>query len=291
MLSVSVSTLRKFGACSGRRRDSYKVTSFARELSTLLSVGTPLSDALQSIASQYRGSFRWSLLLLHEQVAAGSGLATAMAQQPALFDELCVNLIEVGEDTASLDTALERLASFRERRQQLRGKLATALLYPCIVLATAMAVSIFLMTYVVPTILQPLLDQGRPLPLPTRIVKNISDFLVSWGWLVGILTLAIGIGWLVALRTTRGRWVWDSFLLRVPMIGTLIRKSAVVRMAVVIETLLQSGVVFVRAIRIAAKSTRNVVLRDALLRCEATVVAGVLGDREVHRVGNRRARI
>ncbi len=268
---VRTAKVRRF---AGRNRESHKVTSFARELSTLLGVGAPLTEALQTIANQYRGSFRSSILLVRDRVSAGSSLAAAMASQPAIFDELSLNLVEVGEDTGTLDVALDRLAKFRERREQLRGKLGTALLYPCIVLLTAVAVSIFLMTYVVPSILQPLLDEGRPLPLPTRIVKGASDFLVSRGWLVGLIAVAAAVMWTFLLQTRRGRWGWDFLILRLPLVGTLAQKAAVVRIAVVMETLLQSGVVFVRAIQVARKSTRNVVLQDALARCEAAVSAG-----------------
>jgi type II secretory pathway component PulF len=259
---------------SGRGRDRHKVTSFARELSTLLAVGTPLTEALESIALQHKSSFRATLLLLREQVSAGSSLATAMASQPAVFDELCVNLIEVGEDAGTLDVALERLARFRERSEQFRGKVGTALLYPGIVLFTAIAVSIFLMSYVVPGILQPLMEARRVLPLPTRIVKGFSDFLIQWGWLAGLVALAVAMLWGTLLNTTRGRRTWDSMLLRLPVLGPLIKKAAVVRIVVIIETLLQSGVVFVRAIQVARKSTRNVVLREALAQCEAAISAG-----------------
>ena len=266
--------LKKAHGFTGSRRDGRRVTAFTRELSTLLGVGTPLSDALETMASQHRGSFRSTLLLLREQVTAGSSLAAAMANQPIVFDDLCINLIEVGEESGTLESSLEQVARFRERRQQLRGKVGTALLYPCFVLATALGVSIFLMTYVVPTILQPLMDQGRPLPLPTRIVKGISDFLVSWGWLLAVVSTVLAISWAVLIRTKRGRWMWDSLLLRLPLIGSLLRKSAVVRIAVIIETLMRSGVVFVRAIRVARGSIRNVVLQDALNRCEEAVSAG-----------------
>jgi general secretion pathway protein F len=259
---------------SGRRRDQYKVTSFARELSTLLAVGTPLSEALETIANQYRGSFHRTVLLLREQVLAGSSLAAAMATQPEVFDELCHNLIEVGEDSGTLDASLDRLAQFRERRAQIRGKLGTALLYPCVVLITAIGVSVFLMTYVVPNILQPLVEEGRPLPLPTRIVKSVSDFLVQWGWLAAIGVLAAVGFWIAMLRTKRGRWLWDWLLLRLPLVGSMVSKASFVRIAIVVETLLVGGVVFVRAIQVAAKNTRNVVLRDALMRCEAAVSAG-----------------
>jgi general secretion pathway protein F len=265
---------RKASRFTGRRRDQYKATSFIRELSTLLAVGTPLTESLETISRQHKGSFRSTLLLLRERVAAGSGLAAAMSEQPAVFDELCVNLIEVGEDSGTLDESLDRLARFRERRDQIRGKLGTALLYPCMVLFTAVGVSIFLMTYVVPNILEPLVEEGRPLPLPTRIVKGISDFLVQWGWLAAIAVLVVTGLWIALLRTKKGRWLWDSLVLHLPLIGPMVTKAAVVRIAIVVETLLGSGVVFVRAIQVAARSTRNVVLREALSRCEAEVSAG-----------------
>jgi type II secretory pathway component PulF len=258
----------------GSGRDSRKVAAFARELSTLLAVGTPLTDALETIALQHRGSFRSTVMLIKEEVLAGSSLNQAMGRQPAVFDELCLNLVEVGEDSGTLDLALERLAQFKERSQQFKGKIGTALMYPCIVLVTAVAVSIFLMTYVVPSILQPLLEQGRTLPLPTRIVKGASDFLISYGWMVGLAGFILIAAWAALLKTHRGRFAWDSLLLRMPILGDLLRKVAVVKIAVVMGTLLQSGVVFVRAIQIARKTTRNVVLKDALARCDAAVSAG-----------------
>ncbi len=259
---------------AGRRRDHHKVTAFARELSTLLGVGTPLTDALETVVSQNRGSFRSTVMLLREQIVAGSSLAVAMSYHAAVFDELCVNLVEVGEDSGTLEVALERLARFRERRQQLRGKVGTALLYPAMVLVTALAVSIFLMTFVVPGILQPLLEQGRTLPLPTRIVKGTSDFLVQWGWLIAVAVAVLAAAFAAIMKTRGGRWLWDAFVLRLPLIGSLLCKSQIVRLTVILETLLQSGVVFVRALQVARKSTRNVVLADALLRCETAVSAG-----------------
>src|SRR5206468_1693596 len=112
---------------------------------------------------------------------------------------------EVGEDTGTLDIALERLARFQDRARQLKGKAATALIYPAIVITMAIGISIFLMSFVVPTILQPLIEMNRPLPLPTRLVKAASDALVSWGWLIalGIIVTILALGWL--LRTPRGR--------------------------------------------------------------------------------------
>ena len=250
------------------------VTLFVREVSTLLGVGVPLLEALETLASQHRGRFRSATLMLRERIAAGSSLAAAMAEQPDRFDELCVSIAAVGEDAGTLDSSLERLAEFRERGEQFRNRISTALIYPCIVLAMALLASIFLMTFVVPRIIQPMVEQHLPLPLPTRIVKSMTDFLLNWWFL---LLSAVATGTLLAgaiLRTPSGRLAWHRIVLRLPIVGELIRKQAIVRAAVVTSTLLKSGVVFVRALQIAQRSVGNLVLREALRQCEQAVSAG-----------------
>jgi type II secretory pathway component PulF len=262
---------RRTGRAGGSR---YQATLFTRELSTLLSVGVPLLDALDTIARQHDGRFHLTVLLLRDLVAAGSSLANAMRQQPGTFDDLCVNITEVGEDAGTLDSALERLAEFRERSQQLKGRIGTALIYPAIVLATAMLATMFLMTFVVPRILEPLIEQGQPLPLPTRIVKGTSDFLLSYGWIIAVAAIAGGASFYTLLRSRRGKWWWHRTILRLPLIGDLARKQAIVRVAIVVSTLLKSGIVFLRALEIAERTTKNLILRDALSRCGKAISAG-----------------
>lgn len=262
------------GSAWRARRSAGKVNALVRELATLLSVGAPLLEALDTVARQSTGSFRNVVLLLRDRVAAGASLHEAMNEQPAVFDELCVSLAAVGEDAGMLDVTLLRLAQFRERTRQLKGKVATSLIYPCIVLVTAVAVSVFLMTYVVPSILVPLIEQGRPLPLPTRIVKTVSDTLVAHGWLIGIGVAALVAVIVTLLRTSRGRWLWHTGSLRVPLFGDLARKAAIVKLAVVMGTLLRSGVVFVRALQVAQRTTPNLVMRRALHDCERAISAG-----------------
>jgi general secretion pathway protein F len=265
------------GAAKPSRRaggSRYQSTLFIRELSTLLGVGVPLLEALDTIARQHEGRFHATVLLLRDRVAAGSSLASAMREQPETFDDLCVNITEVGEDAGTLDAALERLAEFRERSQQLKGRVSTALIYPAIVLATALFASMFLMTFVVPKILEPLIEQGQPLPLPTRVVKGVSDFILAWGWLLLIIVIAGVAAVAAALRTNAGRWWWHRTVLRLPLVGELARKQAIVRIAIVVSTLLKSGIVFLRALEIAQRTTRNLVLRDALERGGKAITAG-----------------
>lgn len=257
-----------------RGRDRHLVTSFVRELSTLLDVGVPLPDALQTLASQHRGRFRAVLLQLRERVVSGTGLAAAMQEQPAVFDDFCHAITSVGEDAGTLDSSLQTLADFRERSDQLRGRIGTALVYPSIVLSMAVFASLFLMTVVVPKILEPLIEQGRELPLPTVVVKSVSDFLLNWWWLLAIGAVLIVAGFLSAVATRRGRQVLDRVVLRLPLFGPLVRKQATVRVAIVLSTLLRSGVVLVQALRIARNTVGNAVLAATLDRCEQAVTAG-----------------
>ena len=256
-------------------RSSPEVVSFLRELSTLLGVGVPLLEAIDTIKRQHPDRrFGAVLLTLRDRVAAGVSLADAMREQPGVFDVLCVSITEVGESTGTLDTALERVAEFKERSLAFRNKLATVLLYPAIVLVMAVGVSVLLMTVVVPNLLAALVESGRPLPLPTRVVKFASDALVAH-WPVMIVTVVlIIVGVRLALRVPRVKFAWHRAQLRIPVAGELLRKQAVVRLSVVLSTLLRGGVVFVRALEIARQATPNLVLQDALKHCEDAVAAG-----------------
>jgi type II secretory pathway component PulF len=251
-----------------------KVVSFLRELSTLLGVGVPLVEAVDTIRSQHRGRFAASLLVLRDRVSAGAGLADAMREQPEVFDELSASIAEVGENAGTLDTALERVAEFKERSAAFRNRLATVLAYPSVVLVMAVGVSVLLMTVVVPNLLNSIVEAGRPLPLPTRVVKFASDWLVHRWWvLLAAAAVAVFAARLV-LQTPRGRLWWHRTLLRIPVAGDLARKQAIVRLCVVLSTLLRSGLVFVRSLQIARRTTSNLVLVDALDRCERAVMTG-----------------
>lgn len=255
-------------------RQKGNVTGLLQEMATLLTAGIPLLEALDTISRQHGGSFQKCILMLREQVASGNGLAEAMASQPILFDELCRNIVEVGENAGTLDVALARLVEFRRKTAGLKNRVTTALLYPCIVLTMGLGVSLFLMTYVVPNLLGVLLDSGKELPFATVVIKGMSDFLRAWWWalLGGGVVTAGGIA--AILRTEPGRERWHRLQLRIPLLGDLIRKQAIARMSMVMATLLRSDVMFVRAVRIAQRTVNNLVLRNALVECENAVYAG-----------------
>ncbi len=278
--------LFKWSAASKHRA---RTVQFVRELSTLLAVGTPMVAALDTIIKQHLsegGSRVWTsrlsssrnyrgvLVGLREQVAAGSTLSDAMRREPDVFDDLSVNMVEMGEQAGTLDVVLDRLAEFKERSQQFRGKVGGALIYPCIVLVMAMLITLLLMTFVVPNILKPLTQAGRPLPWVTLIVKAISDGLINWWWLLLTIALAVFIGVTAILRTQRGRLTWHRWQLSIPLVGSLVRKQAVVRIAMIISTMMRSGLVFLKALEVARRSTNNLVIRGALDDCKDAVHGG-----------------
>jgi type IV pilus assembly protein PilC len=262
------------GIFSARNRHRAQVVGFIRELSTMLAVGIPLSETLQTLAMQYRGPFRTVVQQLEDRVATGTSLSQAMRQQPAVFDEICWSIAEVGENAGNLDVVLDRLAEFKERAVALRGRVVTALIYPCIVLVVAIAVSVLLMTFVVPKLIAPLVEAGRPIPLPTRIVQAASDGILGYWWLLllGIAAVAISISTILA--TERGRRGFERILLRLPLLGGALQKQNIARLAIVMSTLLRGGVVFVSALQIARRTAGNLLVRDALDEIRSAVGSG-----------------
>ena len=266
------------------RKHRAMLVDFVRELSTLVGVGVPILEALDTIAMQQAGGdsrrartrhgFHGVILSLSDRVSSGSSLAQAMRDRPTVFDPMAIHLVEIGEQAGTLDKTLEQLASYRERSQQMRGRIASALLYPAIVLVTGIAVGIFLMTYVVPNLLEPLLEAGRRLPWPTRVVRMFSDLLVQRWWLLTVIAGIVTSVVTVTLATTQGRRLWHRLQLRLPLVGSMIRKQAVVRTAVTIATMIRSGIEFIPAIQVAAESLNNRVLREALHQCGRAVHAG-----------------
>jgi general secretion pathway protein F len=258
----------------GRRRHVAQVARFAGELSMLLGSGIPLLEAIDAIARESRGSFRTALAVLRDRVTAGASLAGAMSEQPALFDEMTVAIVDVGEQSGSLEIVLARLGGFMERSLAFKNRLATALAYPCFVLVMALTVAVGLMTFVMPKLLEGISDSGQPLPMITVIVKGASDLLIQRGWVI-LAAAAVLLGALmIILRSTAGRSRWHQLQLRIPIVGQIIRRQTMGRIAIIIATLTGGGVVFLKALNIAQRSTKNLVFRNALAQCETAVAAG-----------------
>ncbi|TWU62325.1 Type II secretion system protein F [Crateriforma conspicua] len=252
------------GRGKGRLRYQSQATMMIRELSTLLQAGIPLLKSIDTVLQQTKGGFHEALLSVRDRVASGSGLADAMALEPHAFDDMTIGMVRVGEHAGNLDEVCEQVADYRERSGELRDRVLSALLYPAIVLSISVAVTIFLMTVVVPMLLTNLIEIGRPLPMPTRILKWVSDVLLDYGPYLFLSAAMLGIGLTLFLRSQRGRRLSETIAIKTPVLGGLVQRQVLSRMAFVISSLLRSGVELVDAIGIAERSSSNGLLREAL---------------------------
>ena len=257
-----------------KRVSQTEVVNFIRELATLLSAGIPLLDALKTLERQHKKNFKLILQDLSDQISAGESLADAMSQHPLWFDSLSVSIVKVGESTGSLERSLVKLAEFKEKASRLKNRVISAMLYPMIVGTIGLAVCIFLMTFVVPNLLETLQNSKKELPAVTKIVKSISDILVEH-WLAIILGVSGGVvAFLAAIRSTRGKHIFHRVLLKLPVVGTLISKENISRMAVVLSSLLKSGLEFIQAVQITRSTLKNTVFKNALKTYEEAISAG-----------------
>ena len=251
-----------------------QVSQIIRELSTLSHAGIPLGDALQTLIRQHKGSAQTALMSLRESVMKGNSLATAMEQQPRMFDRLAVNMIRVGENVGNLEQVLDILADFAERSMKFRNRVMSALLYPILVLVASIAVTLFLMTSVVPVLLDNLVEADRPLPLPTTILKVVSDFLLQYGlWLLVIFAIASAalITW---LRSETGLQWKDKWILKLPLIGRIAFRQVLARTSYVIATLLRSGLDLTRSLEIATDSCQNRTIAKEFHAVREAIVTG-----------------
>jgi type II secretory pathway component PulF len=256
------------------RRARKHWTTGSHELSMLLRAGIPLLESLDTLASQHRGAFRNAIVGVRDQVAAGSSLGEAMANHPQVFDVASIRLIEVGENAGTLESVLEQLSDYKQRMAQLGDKVLTALLYPAFLVVFGLIAMIFLMTGVLPPLLENLEETVGTLPWPTRLAKAISDVLVNYGIFLGAATVALIAGLLIVFRSPTGKSWLDRQTLKIPWIGPMLLKQNVSRIAMIVGLLTRSGLTLPSAVEIAAKSTENNTLRRTLEDACKDMIAG-----------------
>jgi len=248
---------------------------FSSQLAILLNAGVPLVQSLAALTEQVDNErLKAAIAAVREEVNQGTALADALESQGRIFDELYCSMVRSGESSGALGLVLERLASYVESRMQLRNRMIGALAYPLVVLGASFAVALFLLIYVVPNMTRLLEDLNQDLPLITQIVVGISQFLVEW-WLVLGISFAAGI--LIfgrVIETQRGRWAWDSFKLRVPVLGKLMRFVSISRFSRTLSTLVTGGLNIVSALDISRRVSGNVVIAKAAEEAKLAITKG-----------------
>jgi len=236
-----------------------------RQLATLVRSGLPLEESVRAVSQQTEKQRLKSMLLgVRSRVMEGHSLAAGLAEFPHVFPELYRATVAAGEQSGHLDVVLERLADYTESRQQLRQKIQLALFYPALLTLLAISVVVLLLTYVVPQVVQVFQNIGQELPILTRGLIALSDFMRTYGLaLLVLLGLAgAGIGWL--LRKPGPLRQWHAILLRLPLVSRLTRGLNTARFARTFSILLASGVPVLEALRIAAEVIGNLPMRDAV---------------------------
>ena len=264
----------------GRKKVKAKDLSiFTRQFSVMIDAGLPLVQCLEILAQQQDNKFfQQTLLQVRQDVEEGSTLAAAMARHPKVFDQLYSNMVEAGETGGILDLILQRLSTFIEKIVKLKRDVISAMIYPAAVVVLAIAAVAVIMVVVIPqfqNIFLGLLGPDELLPLPTRIVVAISNFLAGWG---GLAILVVIIGSVVGLRfyyrTPGGRKVMDTLVLKFPILGGIFRKIAVARFSRTLSTLLSSGVPILQSLDITARTAGNVVIENAIHKVRTGVERG-----------------
>jgi len=242
----------------------------------MTSAGLPLVNCLDILASQTENKkLSSSIKQVSGDIQGGSTLADALGKHPQVFNSLYSNMVAAGEASGNLDTVLSRLADYQEKSEALRRKIKGAMTYPLIVLIVAVLATIAMLTFVVPTFAQMFVDMGGSLPLPTKIVMDISSFLQRFFLLI-IAALA-GLVFLLSYyyKTENGRLRLDALKLKIPVFGDLERKSSISRFAQTLSTLLSSGVTIIDSLSITAKTAGNKVLEKGIIKTLERITGGL----------------
>jgi general secretion pathway protein F len=261
-----------------------QLAMLTRQLATLIGAGLPIDEALGALSEQAENERqRRMTVALRARVMEGASLAQAMAEFPESFPEIFRATVGAGEQSARLDTVLEKLADYAEARDALKQKIIAALAYPVLLAIVALAVVMGLLTWVVPQIVGVFQNLHQTLPFATRALMALSAFMRAWGWLVLILVIVAIVAARFALRQESVRFRWHSLVLRLPLMGRLTRAANTARATRTLALLAESAVPLLDALGIAAQVVPNLPMRDALRRAafkvrEGTAFSRALGE-------------
>jgi len=272
---------------SGGKVNAMDIAVFSRQLATMMSAGIPMVQAFEIIGNGHEKPAMQKLVLdIKSNIEGGSTLHESLAKHPLYFDDLFVNLVEAGEQAGALESLLDKIATYKEKTEALKKKIKKALFYPIAVLAVALIVSTILLIFVIPQFESLFKGFGADLPAFTQMVVNLSRFMQHEGWIPLII---IG-GSIYAFtyfhkRSRNMRRFLDRILLKFPVIGPILIKSAIARFARTLSTMFAAGVPLVEAMQSVAGATGNIVYEEATLRMKDEVATGQRLQRAMENTG------
>ncbi len=251
------------------------IAIFTRQFSVMIDAGLPLVQCLEILAGQQENkTFKRALIQIRQDVESGSNLADSMRKHPKIFNDLFTNMVAAGEAGGILDTILQRLAQYIEKSVKLNSQVKSAMIYPVAVISIACIVIAIILWKVIPVFAALFKGLGAELPMPTQIVIWLSNFIADYWWLMSIV---IG-GTIYSLRryheTYKGKRVLDGIVLKMPILGMLMRKIAVARFCRTLSTLTASGVPILDGLQITARTSGNAIVEDAIMATRKSVEEG-----------------
>jgi type IV pilus assembly protein PilC len=254
---------------------SKEIAIFTRQFSVMIDAGLPLVQCLEILGSQQDNrTFQKILFQVRQDVESGATLADSMAKHPAAFDNLFSNMIAAGEAGGILDVILQRLSTYIEKIVKLRAALRSAMVYPISVIVIAVGVVTLILWKVIPTFAVLFEGLGATLPLPTRVTIAASNFLGSFWWLIMLTMGVTGFAVNRYYKTPSGRYNIDKIMLKVPVLGVVIKKIAIARFCRTLGTLVTSGVPILEGLTITAKTAGNALVEEAIMATRASVEEG-----------------
>ncbi|WP_312467691.1 GspF family T2SS innner membrane protein variant XcpS [Stutzerimonas nitrititolerans] len=263
------------GFSFGRGLSARDLALVTRQLATLVQAALPIEEALRAAAAQSGSQKIKSMLLaVRGRVMEGHSLAASLREYPSAFPELYRATVAAGEHAGHLGLVLDQLADYTDQRQQSRQKIQLALLYPVILLVASLAIVVLLLGYVVPDVVKVFVNTGQELPALTTGLIAVSEVVQRWGWLIMLGIVALAIGMRQALRDPSIKLRWHSFILRLPLVGRLVRATNTARFASTLAILTRSGVPLVDALGIAAAVIGNLRIRERVVEAAQRVREG-----------------
>ncbi|MEX0775573.1 MAG: type II secretion system F family protein [Phycisphaeraceae bacterium] len=273
---------RRPGLLAARKVKAAHVEAFTRELANLLAAGVPLGRALAVLrreAGNVAAKAQWSAI--YDDVVGGHPLAEAMARWPASFPPVYIAMVHAGETGGFLDVVLNQIADFRAREGELKGRVKAAMVYPIVLAVVATAVMIFMLTFFIPRFSGIFTDLGGSLPLLTQGIIAASKLVTSYGPVLLVVAVVLGLLLRRAMRSESGRRTVERLLLRTPALGTIAARFALVRFSRMLGTLLGAGVPMVTALRVAREAIGNQTLSDAVHHAVEEVKRGTALSRSL----------
>lgn len=259
----------------GAKVTDHDVMLFTRQFATMIDAGLPIVQGLEILSQQSESkTFRNIIREIKQDVEGGFTLADALKKHPKAFDDLYVNMVAAGEVGGVLNTILNRIAMFIEKSNRLKKKVKGAMIYPCTIVAVAVAVVTILLLYVIPVFAELYGGMGKALPAPTQITINLSNWFRAYFFYMVVVLVGIGVALRMYHKTPQGKMTIDGIMLKTPIIGDLLRKVAVARFSQNMSILLTSGVPILDGLAITAKTAGNKVVEKAIMDARISISQG-----------------